>query len=115
MKDIQARTGIHLFTAEKLEGYRIVEYYGLVSGQGVLGANFIKDFLAGIADTFGGRVNGYERSLEGAMAVALEQMAVRAGQKGANAVIAIDIDTNAIGRMLMASCYGTAVIIEPIR
>jgi uncharacterized protein YbjQ (UPF0145 family) len=116
MKDVQALTGIHLLTAEKLEGYKIVEYYGLVSGQSIMGANFIKDFFARIADTFGGRVSGYERALDGAMGVALEQMALRASKKGANAVIAIDIDTGAMGgRMLMASCYGTAVLIEPDR
>lgn len=113
MKDVQARTGISLSTAERLEGYSIVEYHGLVSGQSIMGVNFVKDFFARIRDVAGGRVRGYENALEDAMGVALEQMALRAERLGANAVIAIDIDTGAIGpRMLMSSCYGTAVRVE---
>lgn len=80
-----------------------------------MGANFMRDFFARIRDVAGGRVGGYESALEDATGVALEQMALRAEKKGANAVIAIDVDTGAMGpRMLMASCYGTAVRIELI-
>lgn len=107
---IQSRTGISLFSAEKLDGFTIVEYYGIVSGQSIMGVNFMKDWFARVRDVAGGRVRGYENALEEAMGVALEQMAVRADKQGANAVIAIDIDTGAMGAgMLMASCYGTAV------
>lgn len=116
MKDIQEKTGVFLLTGERLEGYRIAEYYGLVNGQSVMGANFIKDYMAGIADKFGGRAKGYEEALDGAVNVALEQMAIRARDSGANAVIAIDIDTGGIHEtMLMASCYGTAVLVEQIK
>jgi uncharacterized protein YbjQ (UPF0145 family) len=116
MKDVQARTGISLSTAERLEGYRIVDYHGLVSGQSVMGVNFVKDFFARIRDVAGGRVRGYESGLDDAMGVALEQMALRAEQLGANAIIAIDVDTGSIGpRMLMASCYGTAVRLERLQ
>lgn len=110
MKDAQARTGIYLVTAEHLEGYTITDYYGLVSGQSIMGANFIKDYVARIVDTVGGRVRGYESALDDALDAALEKMALKAKEQGANAVIAIDVDTGAMGpRMLMASCYGTAV------
>jgi uncharacterized protein YbjQ (UPF0145 family) len=116
MKDVQEKTGVFLLTAETLVGYHIAEYYGLVNGQSVMGANFLKDYMAGIADKFGGRAKGYENALDGAVNVALEQMAMRAKEWGANAVIAIDVDTSGIHEtMLMASCYGTAVLIEKIR
>jgi uncharacterized protein YbjQ (UPF0145 family) len=116
MKDVQARTGIYLLTANTLEGYELVEYYGFVSGQSIIGANFIKDFFARIRDSAGGRVSGYERALDGALGNALEQMALRAQSYGANAIIAIDVDTGTMGpKMLMASCYGTAVLVRPTR
>ena len=38
-----------------LDGYRIVEYKGLVSSQIVMGANVIRDTLAALRDFFGGR------------------------------------------------------------
>jgi uncharacterized protein YbjQ (UPF0145 family) len=116
LKDVQANTGVYLLTADSLEGYEIVEYYGFVSGQSIIGANFIKDFFARIRDSAGGRVSGYERALDAAVGNALEQMALRAKGYGANAIIAIDVDTGNMGpKMLLASCYGTAVLVRPTR
>lgn len=108
---VQERTGVYLLSAETLEGWSIVEYYGLVSGRAIMGANFIKDFFARVADVTGGRVGGYERALAAAEAQALEQMARAAG---ANAVIAVRMNSSAIGaRMLMSQCWGTAVRVRP--
>lgn len=116
MKDVQDRTGILLTTTPILEGYRIVDYCGVVGGQSVIAANFIKDFFARVRDVAGGPVGGYETALHRAMSAALEQMALRAERMGANAVIGIDIDTGSVGpRMLTASSYGTAVRIERTR
>ena len=115
MKDVQDRTGILLLTAEKLEGYKVVDYLGLVSGQSVMGANFMKDFFARLRDVAGGRVRGYERSLDDAIGAAVEEMALNAEKRGANAVIAIDMETGSMGTgMLLATCLGTAVRIEQI-
>jgi uncharacterized protein YbjQ (UPF0145 family) len=115
MMKVQEKTGIYLFTVDNLEGYEIVEYYGLVTGRAIYGANFVKDFFARIADTIGGRASGYERALEAAMEESLTQLAEKANRQGANAVMGIDLDTTAMGpRMLMASCSGTAVKIRPV-
>lgn len=53
MNDVQKSTGIFLLTINQLEGYEIVEYYGLVSGHAIVGANFIKDFFARVTDVVG--------------------------------------------------------------
>lgn len=114
MMRVQEKTGVYLFTVEMLEGYDIVEYYGMTTGRAIYGANFIKDFFARISDTVGGRARGYETALEAAMEESLTQMANKAIKLGANAVLAVEIDTTAMGpRMLMASCSGTAVKIRP--
>ena len=103
-----------LTTTSSIEGKNIVQYYGLVTGEAILGANIFKDFLAGIRDVVGGRSSAYEKSLREAKDTAIQEM-VEAGQKlGANAIIGIDIDYETIslsggGGMLMVAVSGTAV------
>lgn len=110
---IQQRTGIYLLSVDTLEGWEIVEYYGLVTGRAIMGANFIKDFFARVADTTGGRVNGYERALQGAMADSLEEMAIAAKAQGANAVLSVRMNCSSVGpRMLMSQCWGTAAAVR---
>jgi len=103
-----------LTTTSSIEGKNIVQYYGLVTGEAILGANIFKDFLAGIRDVVGGRSSAYEKSLREAKDTAIQEM-VEAGKKlGANAIIGIDIDYETIslsggGGMLMVAVSGTAV------
>jgi uncharacterized protein YbjQ (UPF0145 family) len=50
-------------TTPAVEGKRITKYYGVVSGEAILGANIFQDFFAGIRDIVGGRSAAYEREL----------------------------------------------------
>ena len=50
-------------TTPTIEGRPIKEYKGIVTGETIIGANFIKDFLAGIRDFIGGRSAAYEKVL----------------------------------------------------
>ena len=89
-----------------------MEYYGVVSGEPIIGANFVKDFFAGIRDIVGGRSGSYERVLREAKDSAMREMTDAALRLGANAVIGIDLDYETIGSsssMLMVTCSGTAV------
>ena len=52
-------------TTQGIDGRPAVAYLGLVSGQAVYGANFMKDFFAGIRDVIGGRSGSYEKVLRG--------------------------------------------------
>ena len=73
-----------LSTTPTIEGQTIKEYKGVVTGETIIGANFVKDFFAGIRDL------------------------------GANAIVSIDIDYETIGQgnsMLMVATSGTAVVI----
>lgn len=104
-----------LTTTPTVEGRRIVTYYGVVTGETIIGANVMRDFLAGIRDFFGGRSGAYEEVLREAKNTALEEMSREAQRLGANAVVGIDLDyetVGASGSMLMVTCSGTAVRIE---
>jgi uncharacterized protein YbjQ (UPF0145 family) len=103
-------------TTNTLEGKKIKNYYGIVSGEAILGANIFKDFFAGIRDIVGGRSASYERELRKAKEIAMNEMIESAKTLGANAVIGVDLDYETIGgsggNMLMVSASGTAVQIE---
>ena len=48
-------------TTPTIEGHPIREYKGLVTGETIIGADFVKDVLAGIRDIVGGRSSSYAR------------------------------------------------------
>ena len=103
-----------LTTTPQIEGYQIREYRGVVTGETIIGANILKDFMAGIRDIVGGRSAGYEKVLREAKDSSLREMMERAQQMGANAIVGIDIDYETIGgsgSMLMVATSGTAVVI----
>lgn len=104
-----------LTTTPSIEGKRITRYCGVIAGEAILGANLFKDLFAGIRDLVGGRSATYEKELQRAREIALEELQQRAQDLGANAVIGIDIDYEIMGKengMLMVSASGTAVIVE---
>ena len=99
-------------TTPNIEGYKILEYKGLVTGETIIGANFIKDFFAGIRDVVGGRSKSYEKVLQEGKETSVREMMQRAQELGANAIVGIDIDYETVGQggsMLMVACSGTAV------
>jgi uncharacterized protein YbjQ (UPF0145 family) len=106
-----------IVTTNNLEGHKISRYFGLVSGEAILGANIFRDLFAGIRDIVGGRSAAYERELREAKRIALEEMSAEAQRLGANAVIGVDLDYETItvgqgGGMLMVSVSGTAVVVD---
>jgi len=104
-----------LTTTNNIEGKNITNYYGMVTGEAIIGANIFKDFFAAITDVVGGRSGAYEKALKDAKEIAVEEMKQAAQSLGANAVIAIDLDNETVGKdsgMLMVSASGTAVRFE---
>ena len=63
-----------LTTTPNIEGYKILEYKGLVTGETIIGANFIKDFFAGIRDIVGGRSKSYEKVLQEGKETSVREM-----------------------------------------
>ncbi len=102
-------------TTPAFEGKKIISYLGIVTGEVIAGANFIKDIAAGFTDFFGGRASLYEEELIKAKEMAIREMEQRAMELGANAIVGVDIDYETVGQsgsMLMVSVSGTAVVIE---
>ena len=99
-------------TTNTLDGRPVQEYLGVVTGEAILGANVFKDLFAGIRDIVGGRSAAYEKELRRARELALAEMTTQAQERGATAVIGVDLDYETIGdggSMLMVTASGTAV------
>jgi uncharacterized protein YbjQ (UPF0145 family) len=102
-------------TTPGVEGRRITRYYGVVTGEAILGANIFKDIFAGIRDIVGGRSAAYEKELRRAREIAFEEMEAEAAQLGANGIVGVDLDYETVGAsggMLMVTVSGTAVRLE---
>ncbi|WP_439814484.1 heavy metal-binding domain-containing protein [Zavarzinia sp. CC-PAN008] len=103
---------IIITTTDGIDGRQVSQYLGVVSGEAILGANLFRDFFASIRDLVGGRAGSYERVLRDARDQALDALRDEAQARGADAVVAVDIDYEVVGNngsMLMVSCNGTAV------
>ena len=99
-------------TTHTIEGKKISQYLGIVTGEAIMGANIFKDLFASIRDIVGGRSAAYEQELIRAKEIALRELEERAGTLGANAVVGVDLDYEVLGQgnsMLMVTASGTAV------
>lgn len=99
-------------TTNSIEGKKITKYLGIVTGETIIGANIFKDLFASIRDIVGGRSGSYEKVLREAKDVALQEMEQIARSKGADAILAVDLDYETVGAnggMLMVTASGTAV------
>ena len=102
-------------TTPSVDGKRIVQYRGIVTGEAILGANIFRDLFAGLRDIVGGRSAAYEKELRNAREIAMAEMTASAQSLGANAVVGVDLDYEVLGQqngMLMVSISGTAVSVE---
>lgn len=101
-----------LSTTENVPNRETIEIVGIVAGEAVLGANIFRDFFANIRDIVGGRAGSYQKVLKDARHHALEDMIEEARELGADAIVGVDLDYEAIGEkgsILMVSANGTAV------
>lgn len=105
-----------VLTTHSVEGKTVTRHYGLVSGEAIMGANIFKDLFASIRDIVGGRSQAYEKELQRAKQVAIEEMINEARALGANAIVGVDLDYETIGmsgsNMLMVAASGTAVTVS---
>jgi uncharacterized protein YbjQ (UPF0145 family) len=102
-------------TTPTIEGHPVEQYFGIVTGEAIIGANIFRDLFAGIRDIVGGRSASYEKVLAGARQTALQEMESAAAALGANAVLSVDLDYEVLGTangMLMVTASGTAVRIR---
>jgi uncharacterized protein YbjQ (UPF0145 family) len=99
-------------TTNTIETHEVKQYLGIATGGTIIGANLFKDIFTGIRDIVGGRSGSYEKVLREAKDTALKEMQDQAMHLGADAIIGVDLDYEAVGSsggMLMVTTSGTAV------
>jgi len=101
-------------TTGGIEGHRIVEYKGLVTSTSIHGINIGRDLKALGRNLVGGRSKTYEDELDRGQQEALTELLEAAEKVGANAIVGIALDAEALGNgnMLLVTMIGTAVLVE---
>jgi uncharacterized protein YbjQ (UPF0145 family) len=100
-------------TTSTLQGREVESYLGIVSGEAIMGANVVRDFLASVTDVIGGRSSAYESKLAEGREIAIREMEDKARRMGANAIIGVDLDFETLREgMMMCIATGTAVKIK---
>lgn len=106
-------TDVPVTTTDGIDGERVTEYLGVISGEAVIGANVLSDLAAGIRDVVGGRSASYEKKIEIGREEALEDLRAEADELGADAVVGVAFDYEEMAEgMLWVNISGTAVRTE---
>jgi uncharacterized protein YbjQ (UPF0145 family) len=101
-------------TAFTLDGYRIVNTFGVVRGIIVRSRSIFGTLGAALQTVIGGNISLFSELCEHTRADAFQMMVDHAKEMGANAVIGVRYDaTEIMDGVTEVLCYGTAVIVEP--
>ena len=104
---------IMLATTETVPGRRIARCLGLVKGSTVRSKHIGADVVASLRNLVGGEVKEYASLLSGAREQALDRMTAQARALGADAVVAVRLETSTIAQNASeVMAYGTAVTLE---
>lgn len=105
-------------TTFTFEGYRITKYLGVVRGIIVRAPTISQGIMGGLKSIIGGNIGAYTEMCEQARQQAYDLLIDHATKLGANAVLGVRFDASDVGGKTSATevlCYGTAVVIEPIK
>jgi uncharacterized protein YbjQ (UPF0145 family) len=112
-------TSMPVTTTFTIEGYRIAQYLGIVRGIIVRAPTITQGILGGLKSIIGGQIGAYTEMCEQARQNAYDLLIDLARAIGANAIVGLRYDASEIGGKTSSAtevlCYGTAVIIEPMR
>ena len=98
---------------ETIPGRKIVEFYGVVTGNTVRAKHVGRDIMASLKNIVGGELKGYTELLNDSRTEASERMVEQAQSMGANAVVNIRFATSSIAQgAAELFAYGTAVRVE---
>lgn len=101
-------------TTNDVPGYRITQVFGEVMGITVRSTNFGQSFTAGFRALGGGEIPEFTKVMYESRNEVMNRLLGEAQQRGANAVVGMRFDTDAIGNFSEVCAYGTAVVIEPL-
>ena len=102
-------------TAFTIDGYRIVQSFGVVRGITVRSRSLFGTIGASLQTIVGGNITLFSELCEQTRAEAFEMMVNHAVERGANAVVGVRYDATEIMQgVTEVLCYGTAVLVEPL-
>lgn len=111
--DLGSVQGITLSNMESIPGRRIVEFYGVVTGNTVRAKHIGRDIMAGLKNVVGGELKGYTELLQDSRSEATERMVAQAKSMGANAIVNVRFATSSIAQGASELfAYGTAVRVD---
>lgn len=103
-------------TTMDVEGYRIVEYRGMVRGLIVRSPTIMQGLMGGLKNIIGGKIGAYTTMCEQTRQQAYDLMIEHARELGANAIVGVHYDASQIAGDKYSStevlCYGTAVVLQ---
>jgi uncharacterized protein YbjQ (UPF0145 family) len=103
-------------TGLEFAGYRIVRTLGVVRGITVRSRSVIGVIGVKLQSIFGGNITLLVNLCEQARADAFQIMVAHGAELGANAVMGMRYDaTELMPGITEVLCYGTAVVIEPVK
>ncbi|ELK48859.1 YbjQ family protein [Halobacillus sp. ACCC02827] len=103
-----------IVTTDFVHGYDLTAMKGFVRGSTVQSKHIGRDILAGLKNVVGGEIKDYTAMMDEARQQAIGRMIKHAEEKGADAVIAVRLETSTVTNSaseIMA--YGTAVTLKP--
>jgi len=113
LMELGSSQGVTLSNIESIPGKRIVEFYGVVTGNTVRAKHIGRDIMAGLKNVVGGELKGYTELLQDSRREATERMVEQAKSMGANAVVNVRFATSSISQgAAELFAYGTAVRVE---
>ncbi len=92
LKIAQIRKNFKITTSNMFVGYNISHYYGIVSGNTVIGTGFLSESKAAISDAFGIEDDSFSDKLEQAKNSSIQKMINNAIKQGGNALIGISFN-----------------------
>ncbi|QOY38632.1 YbjQ family protein [Anaerobacillus isosaccharinicus] len=100
-------------TTENVPGKKVVAYKGFVKGSTIQAKHIGSDILAGLKNIVGGEIKEYSEMMDKARKVAISRMVKDAEGLGANAIIAVRLQTSGVmNGAAEIVAYGTAVTVE---
>lgn len=92
IKTEYTRKNFKIATSYKFEGYKICKYFGIASGNTVIGTGFISEGRAAVSDVFGAEDDSFSDKLEQAKNSSIHKMINNAIKQGGNALIGVSFD-----------------------
>lgn len=104
--------GLIKTTTNAIEGYSITRYITVLHAEVIYGTDILRDIMGGIENFFGARSDSMQEVLKKARREAMDKLEIKADAVGADALIGISVDYEAMGPgndVLMVVAVGTAV------